>query len=271
MPLKGTGKVLFQLDGTKEKSVLGLDAFLKRDKKIMKALHGADEVYEPYGGSLVYLLNMSMLYGKDGRLLKPTHVLMARSFDSTGKVDIVEAIRNADEATLQDIRATVVEGKKPKTGAATIVFNALRDFHGKQLNALWKQDFDRIAQVLRDPNLHLHHDGVDTDIFSEIIEKAQQGRKIFLLDDSDYADMPFEYGSSKYKGVGEQVRKNAIAFLRKHGSKHYLPESTWRDVNDQMSSTSNDTRISKNINYLMMQKATVLSHVLNAEGAAVIN
>jgi DNA repair protein RadC len=175
---------------------------------INKAIQIADpqldehtDVYiEPYGGGLVYLQNLEPLLKTN----KPVLIASSQEFEPDRNL-IYTTLKRGDAAALADIQAILNDiNHEPQTDAGEAL---VRVFYTKsKTRIIRKLSPDAAAQLpnlvalLQRPNVKILPWN-DVQTFENATAMARNGKRVTLLEDSNYADLYAEGTQDQYKGI----------------------------------------------------------------------
>lgn len=181
--------------------------------KTFPRLDAETDIYmEPYGGGLVYLQNLDILR----RTSKPVLISVSQEFEPE-RWAIYSAIARNDQQVIQDIRATLKDPtRKPTTPEGkSFVFKLWGDTDKVSEKAAAREAFEQLpnlAALLQKPNVKLMP-WRDAETFRAAVDRARGGKRITLLEDSNYADLFGENTENQYRelddhpelpGIGQQ-------------------------------------------------------------------
>jgi hypothetical protein len=175
---------------------------------INKALRIADpqlddhtDIYiEPYGGGLVYLQNLEPLL----RTTKPVFIASSQEFEPDRNL-IYTTLQRGDAAALADIQAILSDiNHKPQTDAGEAL---VRVFYTKSKKRIVRKlspgaaaQLPNLVALLQRPNVKILPWN-DVQTFERATAFAQQGKRVTLLEDSNYADLYAEKTQDQYKDI----------------------------------------------------------------------
>ena len=159
-----------------------------------------DYYLEPYGGGLVYLQNLDVLLRTD----KPVIIASSQEFEPDRNA-IYNALREGDPATIADLQTTLTDMTHvPQTDVgrrlADLLFGGLQNRSYSAASAEAAKQLPRLAELLRRPNVQLKGWN-DVQTFDLATKLAQSGKRVTLLEDSNYADLPGEETEDQYASL----------------------------------------------------------------------
>lgn len=175
---------------------------------INKAIQIADpqldehtDVYiEPYGGGLVYLQNLAPLL----KTTKPVLIASSQEFEPDRNL-IYTAIKNGDTAAIEDMRLSLDDMNHiPATPAGKSLCDLLfGGLHNRAPSTASKEaatQFPKLVELLQRPNVSILPWN-DVQTFETAVKMARSGRRVTLLEDSNYADLPGEGTEDQYASL----------------------------------------------------------------------
>ena len=235
------------------------------DATFPKLAEEADIAFEPYGASLGFTSNLSFVKkflanGKD-------YYVNVSSYFEPAKNRIYSAMKNKETASeVKEALSAIVTGK---TDNLEMMFGQhFQDFREIFKNATYTQkqtaldNFEYFADLLQKDNLHLvsMH---DSKMFKMAEEHGKQGKKVVLIDDSNYASLPFERTKDVYEnpflGFDRMVRNNEMTkeeldAINKFADANGIPK---------------DDQFGKNPQYLLWQKQNAYDALTQNNGIVI--
>ena len=173
-------------------------------KKAAPNLDAETDIYiEPYGGGLVYLQNLDILR----RTKKPVLIAVSQEFEPE-RFAIYSALARNDQTVIRDLRQILKDPTQAPTTSEGTMF-AIKLFGTKAKKkggAAVKEAFeqlDNLAALLQRPNVKLMH-WTDAETFRAAIDRAGGGKRVTLLEDSNYADLFGEETEDQYAKLYER-------------------------------------------------------------------
>ena len=172
---------------------------------INKELPGLDNrvgaYFEPYGGSLVYMLNLDILKNTE----KPIYIAVSSKYEPKKSL-VYDYIKSNNKEMINEIYLGV-QGLSNNY----IVKGATSGFEGQKVKHILK-NFDKIIKSIQRENVHIV-DMDDIEFFKFMDDKIKNGIVPAMLDDSNYAELLGEHSASVY--TGGSIEKDPLYLLNK--------------------------------------------------------
>jgi len=167
-------------------------------KKVAPNLDDETDIYlEPYGGGLVYLQNLSFLQ----RTTKTVMIAVSMDYEPERHA-IYRALANNDQRVINDLRHILKDLKyEPTTEEGEAFVEKLWGKADKRSHTAASQEaFEQLPNLialLQKPNVKLMA-WSDAETFRAVLDRATAGKRVTLLEDSNYADLFGEDTANQY-------------------------------------------------------------------------
>lgn len=208
----------------------------------------ADVVIEPYGASLSFVSNLD--FARDMIKKGKDYYVSVSSYFEPNKSAVYSAIKNGEANEIRTTLGNLMHGSVSGKYALELKEIFKKDKNGALNKAQIRKAMENLydfEQILSAPNLHLV-DELDNMMFKRARDEVSKEKKVVLIDDSNYASLPFERSGDVYENPVEgfkqmvadgQITKEYMDSIIEFANKNGIPL---------------DDQFGKNPKYLLWQK-----------------
>jgi len=208
--------------GDKYNAVNLVNKLINKHREVFKK---ADAYFDPYGGSLIYLNNLDILKNTD----KPIYINVSKKFEPY-KYKFYKELQsdnNFVKETKKVIQKMIEIAKKYKdktkakkeTREMLSNYPLFKEVFSEYISENYpaeriknmEKSFDSFVKTLRKKNVYIL-DKEDVDFFKFVSNHINDGKKVVLFDDSDYANLDGENVESVY---GDTTNVNKLVDRKK--------------------------------------------------------